>query len=68
MLSYCLRCLVSLHQRGQQQDGDATDASSWTCSSGQACELTYDLGGVESLEQLRIGETFLCDTLEAALL
>ncbi|CAM9212730.1 unnamed protein product, partial [Laminaria digitata] len=35
-------------------DGDATDASSWTCSSGEVCELTYDLQAPESLEQLRI--------------
>ena len=38
------------------QDGDATDASSWTCASGEVCEITYDLQAAESLEQLRIGK------------
>lgn len=38
------------------QDGDASDASSWSCSSGGVCEITYDLEAVEALEQLRIGE------------
>ena len=38
------------------QDGDATDASSWTCTSGEVCEITYDLQAVESLDQVRIGE------------
>lgn len=38
------------------QDGDVTDSSSWTCSSGEVCEITYDLQATESLEQLRIGE------------
>ncbi|CAM9500688.1 unnamed protein product [Scytosiphon promiscuus] len=41
-------------------DGDASDGSSWTCLSGEVCEITYDLQAVESLEQLRIafsGET-----------
>lgn len=35
-------------------DGDTSDASSWTCSSGEVCEITYDLQAPESLEQLRI--------------
>eukprot|EP00904_Undaria_pinnatifida_P008254 jgi/Undpi1/4559/HiC_scaffold_18.g07913.m1 len=35
-------------------DGDATDASSWTCTSGEVCEITYDLQAVESLDQVRI--------------
>lgn len=38
------------------QDGDITDSSSWTCSSGEVCELTYDMEDVESLEQVRIGK------------
>ena len=38
------------------QDGDSSDGSSWTCSSGEVCEITYDLGTMESLQQLRIGE------------
>eukprot|EP00904_Undaria_pinnatifida_P008259 jgi/Undpi1/4563/HiC_scaffold_18.g07917.m1 len=35
-------------------DGDATDSSSWTCLSGEVCEIVYDLQAPESLEQLRI--------------
>eukprot|EP00904_Undaria_pinnatifida_P008260 jgi/Undpi1/4564/HiC_scaffold_18.g07918.m1 len=35
-------------------DGNAADSSSWTCPSGSACEITYDLQAVESLEQLRV--------------
>eukprot|EP00904_Undaria_pinnatifida_P008258 jgi/Undpi1/4562/HiC_scaffold_18.g07916.m1 len=35
-------------------DGDTTDSSSWTCSSGEVCEITYDLQAPESLEQVRI--------------
>ncbi|CAN0010264.1 unnamed protein product, partial [Ectocarpus fasciculatus] len=36
-------------------DGDASAASSWTCSSSdEVCEITFDLQAVESLEQLRI--------------
>lgn len=38
------------------QDGYAFDDSSWTCSSGEVCEITFDLGVAESLEQVRIGE------------
>ncbi|CAN0223077.1 unnamed protein product, partial [Pylaiella littoralis] len=34
-------------------DGDATDSSSWSCSS-EVCEITYDLMTMESLQQLRI--------------
>ncbi|CAM9220801.1 unnamed protein product [Pylaiella littoralis] len=34
-------------------DGDATDASSWSCSS-ESCEITYDLETMESLQQLRV--------------
>eukprot|EP00904_Undaria_pinnatifida_P008263 jgi/Undpi1/4567/HiC_scaffold_18.g07921.m1 len=35
-------------------DGDTTDSSSWTCSSGEMCDITYDLQAPESLQQLRI--------------
>lgn len=38
------------------KDGDATDASSWTCVSGELCDINYDLQAAESLEQIRIGE------------
>lgn len=38
------------------QDGDVTDSSSWTCFSGEVCEIIYDLQAPESLEQLRIGK------------
>ena len=41
------------------QDGDASDASSWTCLSGEVCGITHDLRAVESLEQLRVGEMHL---------
>ena len=30
--------------------------SSWTCSKGDLCEITYDLHEVQSTQQLRIGE------------
>lgn len=43
--------------RADMQDGDSSDASAWTCSSGEACVITYDLEAAESLEQLRIGES-----------
>lgn len=38
-----------------------TESSKWTCLSGDVCELTYDLGVVESLEQLRVGESHYPD-------
>lgn len=47
---------LELNHTGGEQDGDATGSSSWTCPSGEVCEMTYDLQAVESLEQLRIGE------------
>lgn len=52
---------VLFSDRVRQQDGDATDASSWTCSLAEACQITYDLGGVESLEQMRIGKSRVRD-------
>lgn len=60
---------ISYELKKHIQDGDAADSSSWTCSSGEACEITYDLQTVESLEQLRIGEIrnlseeFVCITI-----
>lgn len=38
------------------KDGDAFDDYSWTCSSGEVCEITFDFGVAESLEQVRIGK------------
>ena len=53
--SICFRHVSSMTNRRSTRDGDATDSSSWTCASGEACEITYDLQAAESLEQLRIG-------------
>ncbi|CAM9855253.1 unnamed protein product [Ascophyllum nodosum] len=43
-------------------DGDAFDQSAWTCVSGEVCEITYDFGAVESLEQVRIAFSDDSDT------
>ncbi|CAN0345395.1 unnamed protein product, partial [Ascophyllum nodosum] len=43
-------------------DGDAFDQSAWTCVSGEVCEITYDFGAVESLEQVRIAFSDDTDT------
>eukprot|EP00904_Undaria_pinnatifida_P002876 jgi/Undpi1/1258/HiC_scaffold_109.g14172.m1 len=35
-------------------DGSTSTSSSWSCSDGDECEITYDLLEVQSTEQLRI--------------
>lgn len=44
----------------QLQDGDNSTSSAWTCSGESACEITYDLQAIESVEQIRIGRWFVC--------
>ena len=40
------------------QDGDLSEGSRWSCASslGGTCSISYDLGGVRDLSELRLGE------------
>lgn len=50
--------LENVLQSRYVQDGDLTDASRWSCapSLGGVCSVSYDLGAVRDLAELKLGK------------
>lgn len=62
-LSYLIHALehedlivFSVALSSSRQDGSADEDPSWSCSTGDVCEIVYDLVSPQSIEQIRIGE------------